>query len=336
MPLDAPTTFAVTFDFVTAWSFWLGVLVIAGIYGIFTLGLQLNIAYTGIMNFGQAGFMAIGAYSMVIAVTDLGLSFWLALPLSILITMFAGVLIGLPSLRLRADYFAIATIAFAELIRYIAQNARGLTGGHRGTIALETDTGRSYTSDWNSVSDLISETLLDPVGLGGTDFYQLPLVLVLWLVLGLLAVGLSRLLSTPWGRVLRAIREDEDAARALGKNTLSFKLQSLALGAGLGAIAGWFLALNLASFSHTSFLSEITFFGIAILVLGGMTSVAGVWIGSVIFWTVLEGLRFLDIGLAADEIAALRFVLVGLALILLMATRPQGALGRREEMVLGD
>jgi branched-chain amino acid transport system permease protein len=250
--------------------------------------------------------------------------------------MFFGVLIGLPSLRLRADYFAIATIAFAELIRYTAQNARGLTGGHQGTIALELENERSYTDDWNAASDWISETLLDPIGLGGRDFYLLPLLLAVWLALGALAMGLSRLLATPWGRVLRAIREDEDAAKALGKNSLAFKLQSLALGAGLGAISGWFLALNLASFSHTSFLPEITFFGIAILVIGGMTSFAGVLIGSIAFWAFLEGLRFLEIGLAADEIAALRFVLVGLALILLMAFRPQGAFGRREEMMLGD
>jgi branched-chain amino acid transport system permease protein len=336
MSLDAIPSLAISLDFVTAWSFWLGVGVIAGIYGIFSLGLQLNIAYTGVVNFGQAGFMAIGAYSMVLLVTEAGLSFWLALPLSLLITMLAGVLIGLPSLRLRADYFAIATIAFAELIRHTAQNARGLTGGHQGTIALELENDRNYSDDWRSVSDWVSETLLNPIGLGGTDFHLLPLFLAVWFVLGLLALALALLLRTPWGRVLRAIREDENAAQAVGKNAFSFKLQSLAIGAGLGGISGWFLALNLASFSHTAFLPEITFFGVAILVLGGLTSVVGVLLASIFFWTVLEGLRFLDFGLAADEIASIRFIVVGLALILLMALRPQGALGRREEMVLGD
>jgi branched-chain amino acid transport system permease protein len=336
MSVDLTPTFAVSLDFMTAWGFWLGVGVIAGIYGIFALGLQLNIGYTGVINFGQAGFMAIGAYSMVILVTELALSFWLALPLSLLLTMTAGLLVGLPSLRLRADYFAIATIAFAELIRYVAQNARGLTGGHQGTLALELEHERSYSEEWLNVSDWISETLLEPIGVGGTDFYLLPLFLVVWLVLGVLAFGLSRLVASPWGRVLRAIREDEEAAQSVGKNTFAFKLQSLALAAGFGAISGWFLALNLSSFSHTSFLPEITFFGIAILVLGGMTSFAGVLIGSVVFWTVLEGLRFLDIGLAADDIAAIRFMLVGLVLIALMAVRPQGVLGRREEMVLSD
>jgi branched-chain amino acid transport system permease protein len=336
MTPDSLLPLATTLSFLQAWSFWMGVGVIAGTYGIFTLGLQLNVAYTGVYNFGQAGFMAIGAYSMVLFVTELQMSFWVALPLSLLVTMLSGVLIGLPSVRLRADYFAIASLAFAELIRYVAQNARGLTGGHEGTIALEIETGRGYSDDWNAASDWISQTLLAPIGLGGRELDLLPLLLVVWIALGVLALLVSRLVAAPWGRVLRAIREDEDAARALGKNTFVFKLQSLAIGAGLGGISGWFLALNLASFTDTAFIPEITFFGIAILVIAGMTSFVGVLIGSVAFWILLEGLRFLDVGLAADEVAALRLVLVGLALILLMAFRPQGVLGRREEMVLGD
>ena len=108
---------AVTFDFLTAWDFWIAVGILAGIYGIFALGLQLNVGYTGVLNFGQAGFMAIGAYAAIIFVVELGWSYWLALPASALLTMIVGLLIGLPSLRLRADYFAIATIAFSEIVR---------------------------------------------------------------------------------------------------------------------------------------------------------------------------------------------------------------------------
>jgi branched-chain amino acid transport system permease protein len=102
---------AISTDFLTQWSFWIGVFVLAGIYGIFTLGLQLNVGYTGILNFGQAGFQALGAYAAVILVVQVGLSFWIAVPLAILITIVAGLIIGLPSLRLRADYLAIVTIA---------------------------------------------------------------------------------------------------------------------------------------------------------------------------------------------------------------------------------
>src|SRR5918997_60503 len=101
---------AVSLSFVTQWEFWIAVGVLAGVYAIFTLGLQLNVGFTGILNFGQAGFMAIGAYSAVILVVTLGVPFLLALPLSMLITMGAGLLVGLPALRLRSDYLAIATI----------------------------------------------------------------------------------------------------------------------------------------------------------------------------------------------------------------------------------
>ena len=327
---------AITFDFLSAWDFWIGVGILAGIYGIFTLGLQLNVGYTGIVNFGQAGFMAIGAYAAIIFVVELGMPFLLALPLSMLVTIIAGLIIGLPSLRLRADYFAIATIAFSEIIRDAAQNSRGLTGGNQGTISLELDNDRFFTDSWFTASDWISDNLLDPIGLTGQDFGDLPLFLVIWLTLAVLAVALNRLIHSPWGRVLRAIREDEDAARALGKNAFSYKLQSLSIAAALGAISGWFLAINLESVSQDAFEPLYTFLGYAALILGGLASFGGVLAGSVILWVLLEGMRFMDLPLSADKVAALRYVFVGLILILLMAFRPQGVFGKREEMVLGE
>jgi branched-chain amino acid transport system permease protein len=149
-------------------------------------------------------------------------------------------------------------------------------------------------------------------------------------------VVLTRLQATPWGRVLRAIREDEDAARALGKNALAYKLQSLAIAAALGAIAGYFLALNLSFLTPESFEPLFTFIGYAVLVLGGLASYWGVAVGALILWLVLEATRFVDLPLPAEKVAALRFVIVGVALILLMAFRPQGMFGKRQEMVLGD
>ena len=327
---------AISFDFLSAWNFWIGVGILAGIYGIFTLGLQLNVGFTGILNFGQAGFMAIGAYSAVILVVSVGLPFLLALPISILITMGVGLLVGLPGLRLRADYFAIATIAFSEVIRIAVQNADSLTGGNQGIISLELDNDRIFTQTWFDASNWISENIFDQVGLTDPDFIDLPLLVVTWITLGLLAFGLSRLVRSPWGRVLRAIREDEDAARALGKNVFAYKLQSLAIAAGLGAIAGWFLVLNLQSVNQTQFEPIFTFFGYVILVLGGLASFAGVLVGTILLWIPLEGLRFMDLPLDGGQVAALRFVLVGLLLIVLVAFRPQGALGKKEEMVLSD
>jgi branched-chain amino acid transport system permease protein len=332
--MDLPL--AITTDFLTAWNFWIGVLVLAGIYGIFTLGLQLNVGYTGILNFGQAGFMAIGAYSAVILVVAVGLPFFLALPLSMIITMLVGLLVGLPSLRLRADYFAIATIAFSEVVRIAVQNSDSLTGGNQGTISLELDNDRIFSQAWFDISNWMTDNIFDPIGITGTDFVNLPLLVVIWIVLPLLAFALSRLVRSPWGRVLRAVREDEEAARALGKNVFSYKLQSLAIAAGLGAIAGWFLVLNLQSVNQTQFEPIFTFFGYVILILGGLASFAGVLIGTILLWIPLEGLRFMDLPLDGGQVAALRFILVGLLLILLVAFRPQGALGKKEEMVLSE
>jgi branched-chain amino acid transport system permease protein len=315
-----------TFQSFTNIDFWTSVGIIAGTYTIFALGLQLNVGFTGIFNFGQAAFMAIGAYSMVILTTKTDISFLLSLPISILIAIGFGLVVGLPSLRLRTDYFAIATIAAAEAIRLFALNARGLTGGAQGIFG--------FTDQWDTISDTIEGWIAD---LGWSDVPTLfPLFLVVWVVAVALMFALSRVQDTPWGRVLRAIREDEDAARALGKNAFAYKLQSLAIAATLGAIAGFFLALNLKFVVPDEFLPIVTFIGYAVLILGGLASYWGVAVGGVILWTLLEGLRFLELPLSETRIAALRFLIVGLVLIGLMAFRPQGAFGKREEMVLGD
>lgn len=313
--------------------FWSGVLVVAGIYAVVALGLQLNVGYTGILNFGQAAFMAVGGYSMAILVLEGGLSFWLALPAAVLITMAFGVLVGLPSLRLRADYFAIVTLAMAEVVRLAAQNARDLTGGTKGLYCeFEGVNQTCFDDSWKSVSGWILDRFesfwSDPEPL-------LPLLIVIWATVALGLVVLRRLQGTPWGRVLRAIREDEDAARALGKNTVLHKLQSLAISAVLGAFAGFFLALFLATIHPDDYQPIVTFFAFGVLVLGGLASYSGVVVGAILLWTLLEGTRFVELPISEEKTAALRFAIVGAVLIGLMAFRPQGLFGKREEMVLG-
>ncbi|MBV9521882.1 MAG: branched-chain amino acid ABC transporter permease [Alphaproteobacteria bacterium] len=302
--------------------FWVGVGVIAGIYGIFVLGLQINVGFTGILNLGQAGFMSIGAYAMGMLVVDGGWSLWAALPVAILAAVAAGLLVGLPSLRLRADYFAIATIAFAEIVRYTFQNA-AFAGGNQGIIG--------YDEEWRALAARLLH-LLSRIGLGHVT--QLPLFIAVWLCFGLCLAVLHALAATPWGRVLRAIREDEDAVAALGKNVLSYKLQSLGIAAALAAVAGFFLALNVTYLYPSEFDPTFTFLGYAALVLGGYASYGGVALGAVLLWSVMEGLRFLHLPLSEGQQGSLRFVLIGLALILLSMLRPQGLLGRKAEMQL--
>jgi branched-chain amino acid transport system permease protein len=302
--------------------FWISVGVLAGIYGIFAAGLQVNIGYTGIYNFGQVGFMAIGAYGMATLVVKEHLSFWLALPLASAMSVVLALALGLLGLRLRSHYFAIATISFAEITRYVIQDLK-ITGGTTGLLGFQTS--------WTRISTWMSSEL----GLG-TSHYNLPLLIVTWAIFLVVVLLVRALIHTPWGRVLRGIREDEDAVRALGKNTFRFKVQSLALAAFLGSIAGYLLALYLNYLSPDAFTSDTTFIAYAMLVVAGMGSFVGIIFGAVFIEVLLEGTRFIDLPIADERIAALRFVIVGLILILGMAFRPQGLLGKREEMVLGD
>jgi branched-chain amino acid transport system permease protein len=322
--IDLPL--AITLQAFTDVDFWIGVLVLAGTYGIFALGLQLNVGQTGIVNFGQAGFMAVGAYTMGILVVESGWSFWVSLPVAIAAAMAFGVLVGLPSLRLRADYLAIATLAAAEIVRLAAQNLRDLTGGNQGLFGFD--------DQWSDVSKTI-EGWFEALGINDVPSL-LPLLSVVWVVLIVLTAVLSAARRTPWGRVLKAIREDEDAVRALGKSTLGYKLQSLAIAAALGAVAGFFLALNLSFLNPQEFQPLFTFLGYAVLILGGLGSYWGIPVGAVVLWTILEGTRFIDLPISTEKEAALRFVIVGVILIGLMAFRPIGLFGKREEMVLGD
>ncbi len=320
------SSFALALGGLTEVGFWSGVGVLAGIYALLALGLQINVGFTGILNFGQAGFMAIGAYAMAILVIDFDVPFLLAVLGAIGVAVAFAMVVGMSSLRLRADYFSIATLAAAEAVRMFAQNAQGVTGGNQGLYGFDVA--------WADASRQIEEWL-SAIGVGDANGL-LPLLLVVWLVALLAIVALRFLQRSPWGRVLRAIREDEDAARSLGKNALRFRLQSLAIAATLGALSGVFLALNLSFVNPQAFEPQASFIGFAVLILGGLASYGGVAFGALITWTLLEATRFVDLPLSDTQIASLRFVLVGLLLIGLMAFRPQGVFGKRQEMVLGD
>ena len=313
-------------------SFWAFVGVVAGIYTILTLGLQVQFGFAGLLNFGQVGFMAIGAYTMAILVVKEGWSMWLAAPLGVVAAAVGGLLLGLPTLRLRADYFAIVTIAFSEIIRYVATNETTLTGGSQGTIALgPVGTAKQYNGQWSRLQAHVQHAL----GLSSSDAAMLVIVWGAALVL-LTATWLA--LRTPWGRVLRAIRDDEDAAASLGKNALSYRLQALAVGAALAGLAGLFYAWEFSFFSPDDFQPLLTFFAWMILLLGGLGRVWAVPVGALVFGFIFAGTRFLDFApfswFGSDERAYLRLIIIGLIIVVLVLVRPQGLLGNKREMVL--
>jgi branched-chain amino acid transport system permease protein len=312
--------------------FWVFVGVIAGIYTLLGLGIQLEFGFAGLLNFGHVAFMAIGAYAMAILVVKEGLSMWVAAPLAILAAAAAGLLLGLPSLRLRADYFAIVTIAFSEIVRYVATNQDSWTGGSQGTIALGTvGEAAQYNSQWETFQSRVGGWL----HIGSKDVTMLVIVWATALVLLTLTWLAVR---TPWGRVLRAIREDEDAAASLGKNVVAYKLQVLALGSALAGVAGLFYAWQFSFFSPDDFQPLLTFFAWMIVILGGLGRIWSVPVGAVVFGSLFAGTRFLDFeplsSLDSAERAYIRLIVIGLVIIGLVLFRPQGLLGRREEMVL--
>jgi branched-chain amino acid transport system permease protein len=312
--------------------FWAFVGVVAGIYTIFALGIQLEFGFTGLLNFGHVAFMAIGAYAMAILVVKAGLSLWLAAPFGVLVAAAFGVVLGLPTLRLRADYFAIVTIAFSEVVRYVATNEDRLTGGSQGTINLAgVGKAAEYNGDWERFQSWAQGAL----HLGSRDVAMLVIV---WVAALALTAALSLAIRTPWGRVLKSIREDEDAARSLGKNVFAYKLQVLALGSALAGLAGLFYAWQFSFFAPDDFAPLLTFFAWMIVILGGVGRTWAVPVGALVFGVLFAGTRFFDFAPFAwfdsAERAYLRLIVIGVAIVGLILFRPQGILGRREEMVL--
>jgi branched-chain amino acid transport system permease protein len=313
--------------------FWTFVGVIAGIYTILSLGLYVQFALAGLPNFGHVAFMALAAYTMAIFVIRLQAPMWLAALAGLLASVAFAVLLGGPSLRLRADYLAIVTVAGGEIIRYLALNLLDLTGGAVGSVGmLGQGNLAQYNLAWDSMLADLTRALAGP--LGQVADRDLSMLLIVW-TLVLVLLGLFWVMvRSPWGRVLRSIREDETAAAAVGKNVFSYKLQVLILGALLGGLAGLLLAWQISVFSPTDYEPTFTFYAYLILILGGMTRLWAIPLGALLF----GGTRFLDFWplslVDSGARAFLRLEIVGLLLILLMAVRPQGLLGNRRELLL--
>lgn len=316
---------------ILSFGFWSFVGIVAGIYTLFALGVQVQFGFAGLLNFGQVAFMGIGAYTMAILVVKEDLNMWVAAGCGIVLAMLAGVLLGLPTLRLRADYFAITTIAFSEILRYVATNEDRLTGGSQGTIDLA-GIGKTaqYDGAWQGFLGDVERRL----HVSG----DVATLILVWTVAAVAVAGVWLVMRTPWGRVLKAIREDEDAAASLGKNVFVYKLQALALGAGLAAVAGVFYAWQFSFFSPDDFAPLLTFFAWMIVILGGLGRAWTVPVGAVVFGVIFAGTRFFDFApfslLDSTERAYVRLIVIGLVIIGLMLFRPQGIFGSREEMVL--
>jgi branched-chain amino acid transport system permease protein len=308
----------------------------AVIYCLAAIGLNVHFGYTGLLNFGQAGFMAVGGYALASLVTTWGLPFWLGIVVGLFLTVVLAFMLGVPTLRLRADYLAIVTIAAAEIIRQTVGSVTLLEyfGGQDGVTG--------FTESFRSLNPFAG-----PLDLGIVSWraYDAWVMLVGWLLVAVCCLIVWLLMRSPWGRVLKSIREDEDAVRSLGKNVYAYKMQSLVIGGLFGCLAGFITALKSAAVNPSFFATDITFFAYTVLLVGGAARVLGPVVGAVIFWFLLS---FLDLFFKAaastdlipasimtqNQASLVRFMFMGLALMLLMIFRPQGIFGDRKELAI--
>jgi ABC-type branched-subunit amino acid transport system permease subunit len=310
----------------------------AVVYALAAIGLNVNFGYTGLLNFGQAGFMAIGGYTLASFVSTWGLPFWLGILAGLFFTMVMAVLLGIPTLRLRADYLAIVTIAASEIIRFSLGSVTLLDyfGGQDGLIHFE----RGF-ADLNPFDSRIN---LGIVAWRPFDFW---LLLTGWIIVAIGCAIVFLLMRSPWGRVLKGIREDEDAVRSLGKNVYMYKMQSLIIGGLFGAFAGFFVALQHTNMNPTWVATDTTFFAYTVLLLGGAARVLGPVAGSIIFWFLITFLDLLfgqltrgdnpilpELLMTNQQASLVRLIVMGLALMLLMIYRPQGIFGDRRELAI--
>ena len=307
------------------------------IYALAAIGLNVQFGYAGLLNFGQAAFVAVGAYGLAMMVVISGLPTGVGILVGIAGAMVLALLLGIPTLRLRADYLAIATIAAAEIVRLIFRSStlREYTGGSNGLTG--------FADGFYSLNPFPDGTY----GFGPWRFSERLtwMLLVGWLLVTVCSIAVWLLMRSPWGRVLKGIREDEDAVRSLGKNVYAYKMQALVIGGVIGALAGFVFALGRAAVQPDLYGTEFTFFAYTVLLLGGAARVFGPIVGAALFWlffsltdTVLRSAINNNVIpsdlMTTSQVGQVRFILVGLLLMALMIFRPQGIFGDKRELAI--
>lgn len=367
------------------WSFLSRTYTLILIYAVFTLGLSIQFAYCGLINFGHVASMAFGAYAVALltgnlanhgALVDLlsffvamvawasaGIGLWrrvtwptpakvaailaLAVPILPVVTIvwaaivgltspaYIGALltglilavgwayiIGVPTLRLREDYLAIVTIAAAEILRITINNEDQWTRGSAGV---------------NEIPFPFERLMVVGDALGQGAALNMAVAIATIVAIAIVGWILTRLVSSPWGRLVKAVGDDEDAAEGVGAPVISLKMQALALGSMVAALAGALLVWQNLSVQPKLFRPVPTFYAWAILILGGLGSLRGVVAGSAIFWVIWTAPRWMDLGrigleVGSQRIAALQILLVGLLLMIVVLVKPEGLFGKSEEL----
>ena len=303
--------------------------ILAGIYAGFTLGLNIQWGYTGLFNIGIAGFFCIGAYTSALITTPMpsgiyahyvhqifgwNLPFIFGILGAAVVCGLIAIFIGVPTLRLREDYLAITTIGIAETIRLVFNNERWLANGPRGLMGLP-----QPLQEW-----------INP-----RDYNYLYLVIIL-LILVVIYLAIERAIRSPWGRVLRAIREDEISTAMSGKDIFYFKMQSLIFGSMIMGIGGALYAHYTKSISPDVFTPLYgTFIIWVMIIVGGSGNNKGAILGAFVVWGIWIGTKFMTDLLPYTLKARapyIRFLLIGILLEIILIYRPQGLLGEEKKV----
>ncbi|NBB69282.1 MAG: branched-chain amino acid ABC transporter permease [Alphaproteobacteria bacterium] len=300
-------------------------LTFASVYAMLALGLNVQWGYTGMLNVGVAAFFAVGAYTTAILTTPaspdhlggFGLPFWAGFVGAMIVSAALAAGVGWITLNLRSDYLAIASIGIAEIVRLFLKNEAWLTNGVRGIAG-------------------IPRPLADLPGLEALKLLALALALV-----ALVYWANERAYRSPWGRVLRAIRDNETATRAMGKNSLAFRVQAFCLGAAIMGLAGAYYAHFVGFISPEAFDPIFaTFIVWVMLIAGGSGNNKGAILGAFVIWGVWSGSEWLTTRLPPDfqtQAGAVRVLLIGVLLQVILASRPGGLLpGRPPKPIVGD
>jgi len=280
----------------------LHILVISGIYIILTLSLNLIVGYTGLFALGHAAFYSIGAYTSSLLALNIGLSPWIGLLIGACVAVLSGIVIGYPAVQLKGDYLALATFGLGVIIYSIAKNWVSLT---RGPMGLPGIPGFSI------------------FGFQLSEIWSYLLLVLVFVVITIFVI--NRIVNSPFGRILRSIREDEIASEVLGKDTTRHKLLVFIIGAFFAGIAGSLYAHYITFIDPSSFTVMESITILFMVIFGGMGSISGSIVGAVILVVFPELLRFL--GMPSSIAAPIRQMIYGLLLVVLMIKRPQGIMG---------
>jgi len=301
-------------------------LIQALIFAVVCLGLNLQWGYTGLFNIGVSGFFLVGAYAFAIVcgppsashIGGWGASSALGLAASVAASAIVAFIVGIPTLRLREDYLAIVTIGFASILQLVALNAQELTGGSRGLSGIP----RLLAGEFDTVFER-----------------NLPMLVVMIVVVAVLYAGLEAMVRSPWGRVLKAIREDEQAAGSLGKDPFAFRLQSFVIGSAIMGLGGALYASFIGFVSPEDFMPILTFQVWTMLVVGGSGNNKGAVLGALVIWAVWTLSGTAAQALLPPDLqvkgGAGQIVLIGVALMAMLLFRPRGLIGEEAAVSRG-